>query len=70
MGKDFFISVFNASSGVLLSILLIVIINKIVILLIEWKKTRKRTLSIRKRKEAFLIKQNIRVLSQVSLINN
>lgn len=70
MKKEFFISVFNASSGVLLSILLIVIINKIVILLIEWKKTRKRTLSIRKRKEAFLINKNIIVLSQSSLINN
>lgn len=70
MKKEFFISVFNASSGVLLSILLIVIINKIVILIIEWKKTRKRTLSIRKRKEAFLINKNIIVLSQASLINN
>lgn len=70
MKKEFFISVFNASSGVLLSILLIVIINKIVILLIEWKKTRKRTLSIRIRKEAFLINKNIIVLSQSSLINN
>lgn len=69
MKKEFFISVFNASSGVLLSILLIVIINKIVILIIEWKKTRKRTLSIRKRKEAFLINKNIIVLSQASLIN-
>lgn len=70
MKKEFFISVFNASSGVLLSILLIVIINKIVVLIIEWKKTRKRTLSIRKRKEAFLINKNIIVLSQASLINN
>lgn len=70
MKKEFFISVFNASSGVLLSILLIVIINKIVIFMIEWKKTRKRTLSIRKRKEAFLINKNIIVLSQASLINN
>jgi hypothetical protein len=65
MNKEFFISVFSASSLVLLSILLIVIINRIVIFFIEWKKKRKKTLSVRKRNETFLMSQNSNALSRV-----
>ena len=65
MNKEFFISILSASSLVLLSILLIVLINRTVIFFIQWKKKRKRTLSVRKRNETFLVSQNSNALSSV-----